>query len=213
MRARIILLPFPHTQLHLKSYDGVLVGWNWNFSACHSKPFTTQPPPCFQFIPYYSLLCRTLPPPGVLITPQHTHPAFSHLCLFAQAAPWASDAIPPLQSTWQTPVYFSRSISPRVLENTWISRRQEQAWDGIYYVSSRLCRSLLTSVYSALTLHTPEQFVQLGLQPTAHTVCHLLGPALANWSTQGKRQYVYIKKCPSTCSSLNCLLLALHFCT
>lgn len=43
--------PFPCVP-HLKKkyiYVGFSVGWNWNFSACHSKSFTTQPPTCFQF--------------------------------------------------------------------------------------------------------------------------------------------------------------------
>lgn len=63
------------------------------------NPSQPSPHHVFNLSPIIPFYAEPSPPPGVLITPQHTHPAFSHLCLFAQAAPWASDAIPPLQST------------------------------------------------------------------------------------------------------------------
>ena len=34
---------------NLQNYGGFPVGWNGNFSACHSKLFTSQPPTHFQF--------------------------------------------------------------------------------------------------------------------------------------------------------------------
>lgn len=65
-----LFLPPPSSPAS-KSYEVFLVGWNGNFWACLSKPFTAQPPEYFQFSLLFSLLC----PRG----PHHSppHPVFT----------------------------------------------------------------------------------------------------------------------------------------
>lgn len=80
-----------------------------------------------------------------------------------------------------------------------LRRRAPQCWripesaeggkeheDCIYYVLRRLHRSLLSSVYTALTLHTPEQFVQLWSTTKNTFSTSSARPYSSHWSTRNR---------------------------
>lgn len=89
----------------------------------------------------------------------------------------------------------------RIPESAEGGRKHE---DGIYYVSRWLHRSLLISVYTALTFHTPEQFVQLW--STSKSTCSISsGGPCSNLLVYTRKDAVHRRKCPSDYSSLKCL--------
>ena len=80
------------------------------------------------------------------------------------------------------------SLAP---ENTWIGRWWEESADCVYYVLRWLYGWLLLSVYTVLTLHTPQQFIQLWSTTKISGASHqVTGPARATGNTKRGTGYL-----------------------